>query len=66
MEGSIGQLLVAALGLYLVIEGAVLALFPNGMQRVLARVQQIPPATLRGIGLVSAAAGVAMVWLARL
>jgi len=65
MEGGFGQLLLAALGLYLVIEGAILALFPDGVQRVLALVQQLPPATLRAIGLAAAATGVVIVWLVR-
>jgi len=65
MEGGFGQLLLAALGLYLVIEGATLALFPDGVRRVMALAQQLPPSTLRAVGLVAAATGVLIVWLVR-
>ncbi|MDH5513504.1 MAG: DUF2065 domain-containing protein, partial [Gammaproteobacteria bacterium] len=50
MEGGFGELLLAALGLYLVIEGATLALFPDGVRRVMALAQQLPPSTLRAVG----------------
>jgi len=65
MDGGFGELLLAALGLYLVIEGAVLALFPDGVRQVMAMAQQLPPATLRTIGLAAATLGVVIVWLVR-
>ena len=65
MDGGFGELLLAALGLYLVIEGTFLALFPDGVQRMMLLVQQLPPSTLRAVGLVAAATGVVIVWLVR-
>jgi len=57
--------LVTALALLLVIEGALYALFPDAMKRMLARMMTLPAATLRTAGIVSAVAGVAIVWLVR-
>ena len=57
--------LVTALALLLVIEGALYALFPDAMKRMLARMMTMPAATLRTAGIVSAVAGVAIVWLVR-
>ncbi|UCH73884.1 MAG: DUF2065 domain-containing protein [Rhodospirillales bacterium] len=65
MQDGFGELLLAALGLYLVIEGAALALFPDGIRRMMALVQQLPPATLRTFGLAAATLGVIIVWLVR-
>ena len=56
---------LAALGLALVIEGALYALFPHGMRRLLAHALSLPPETVRMGALFTAAAGVAIVWLAR-
>ncbi len=56
---------IVALGLVFVIEGALYALFPSGMQRMMAQMQETPPATLRVAGLVAAVAGLAVVWLVR-
>lgn len=57
--------LVTALGLVLVIEGLLLALFPDGMKRMVAEVLARPAQSLRVGGIVSAAVGVVIVWLAR-
>jgi uncharacterized protein YjeT (DUF2065 family) len=57
--------LATALALILVIEGAVYALFPDAMKRMLARVMAMPAGSLRAAGLASAVAGVAIVWLLR-
>jgi uncharacterized protein YjeT (DUF2065 family) len=56
---------ITALGLVLVIEGVIYALFPAGMQRVMAMMQEMSPASLRAAGLLSAAAGLAVVWAVR-
>lgn len=56
---------VTALGLVLVIEGALYALFPEAMQRMMARAMELPPATLRIAGLVAALVGFATVWALR-
>ena len=57
--------LVVALGLVLVIEGAVYALFPDGMKRVMSQAIEIPAPTLRAMGLGAAVLGLLVVWLVR-
>ncbi len=57
--------LVTALGLVLVIEGLLLALFPEALKRMVVEVLSRPTPNLRLGGIVSAAAGVAIVWLVR-
>jgi uncharacterized protein YjeT (DUF2065 family) len=54
-----------ALALVLVIEGALYALFPEGMKRAAARALAVPSQTLRLAGLAAACAGVVLVWLVR-
>jgi hypothetical protein len=53
------------LALALVIEGALYALFPEGMKRAAARALSVPPQALRMAGLAAACVGVAVVWLVR-
>jgi len=43
--------LLTALGLMFVLEGAMYALFPQGMKRMTAQMAQMPPQHLRGAGL---------------
>ena len=57
--------LATALGLVLVIEGLLLALMPEALKRVVAEILTQPARTLRVGGLVSAIAGLAVVWLVR-
>ena len=57
--------IVAALGLVLALEGAFYALFPDLMKRMASHVTQSPGDTLRVAGVVSAAIGVAIVWMVR-
>ncbi len=57
--------LVAALGLVLVIEGAVFALAPDSVKRKMAAVLEQPPSLLRGLGLAAAVIGFGIVWLVR-
>jgi uncharacterized protein YjeT (DUF2065 family) len=54
-----------ALALVLVIEGALYALFPEGMKRVAERALLVPPQALRLAGLVAACIGVVLVWMVR-
>ena len=56
---------VATIGLILALEGALYALFPDLMKKMAGQVVQMPGDTLRIAGVVSAAAGVAVVWLVR-
>lgn len=57
--------LVTALGLVLVIEGVLLALMPELLKRLVAEILAQPLRTLRFGGIVSAALGLAVVWLVR-
>lgn len=56
---------LTALALVLVIEGALYALFPNAMRRVIAEALALPENRMRAAGLVAAVAGVGLVWLLR-
>ena len=49
--------LLTALGLVFVLEGALYALFPEGMKRLLARVQEVPVKHIRTGGLIFAIFG---------
>ncbi len=57
--------LVTALGLLLVIEGVLLALMPDLLKRLVAEILTHPVRRLRVGGLVSAAIGLAVIWLVR-
>lgn len=57
--------LLTAFALILVIEGALYALFPQAMKRLLLHVMGMPVSSMRTAGLVSAIAGVVLVWLTR-
>jgi len=54
-----------ALALVLVIEGALCALFPEGIKRAAARALLVPPQAMRLAGLAVACFGVFIVWLVR-
>jgi uncharacterized protein YjeT (DUF2065 family) len=56
---------LTALCLVMVIEGVIYALFPAGMQRMMAQIQKVPPNFLRVFGLVAATAGVVGAWAIR-
>lgn len=56
---------IAALGLVLVLEGVLYALFPEFMKRLAKQAIETPGDTLRIVGVISAAIGVAVVWLVR-
>ena len=57
--------LLTALALVLVIEGLVLALFPNRLRQVMAQMEQLSPDVLRYGGLTAAVVGVVGVWFLR-
>ncbi len=57
--------LVVALGLFLVIEGLIYALFPGFLKNMAAQLPFVPEHVLRIAGTVSIALGVVIVWLAR-
>ena len=52
-----------ALGLVMVLEGALYALFPDGMKRMMSNAIEQPSGMLRGAGLCLAIAGFGVVWL---
>jgi len=56
---------LAAIGLVLVLEGVLYALFPEGMQRMMASALELSPSMLRGGGLLAAVIGFVVVWLVR-
>jgi uncharacterized protein len=56
---------LVALGLLFAIEGIVLAAFPGSTKRAMAAVLEMPDASLRIAGIVSALVGVLIVWLVR-
>ncbi len=56
---------LTALCLVLVLEGALYALFPDGMKRMMAQVLTMPSSTLRTAGLTAAGLGVLILWLVR-
>ncbi len=57
--------LIIAIALILVLEGALYALFPNGMRRMALKLERIPVSSLRSAGLLSAIVGVGIIWLVR-
>ena len=59
---SWATVLVIAIGGAMLLEGALYALFPDGMKRAMAEMQNAPSGTLRLIGLGLAAAGLAVVY----
>ena len=60
-----GEIVLTALALILVIEGAIYALFPDGMKKMMAAIQEIPASTLRSFGLAAVVTGVIVVWFMR-
>lgn len=56
---------LTAVALILVIEGAVYALFPDAMKRLMAQVLTLPDGSLRWAGLAAAVLGIVLVWLIR-
>jgi uncharacterized protein YjeT (DUF2065 family) len=57
--------LVAALGLALAVEGLLFAAFPDRVRRAMYEAAHTPSDRMRLVGIISAAAGVAIVWAAR-
>jgi len=56
---------LAAIGLVLVIEGLLYALFPNAVRRMMEMARETPDPTLRAGGLAAVIVGVVIVWLVR-
>ncbi|MDJ1158575.1 DUF2065 domain-containing protein [Chelatococcus sp. SYSU_G07232] len=56
---------LAALGLLLAVEGIIFAAFPTAAKRAMAEAADAPVERMRLVGIVSAIAGVVIVWLVR-
>jgi uncharacterized protein YjeT (DUF2065 family) len=56
---------LTGLGLALVLEGLVYALFPDGMRRAMMQILSLPGSTIRVFGALAIALGVAVVWAVR-
>ncbi len=57
------ETLAAAIALILVIEGALYALFPAGMKRMLAEVMRMPEPLIRNAGMIATALGLAILYM---
>ena len=57
------ETLAVAIALILVIEGALYALFPTGMKRMLAEVMRMPESMIRNAGMIAAALGLAILYM---
>ncbi len=57
--------ILVAIGLVLVIEGLLYALFPDGIRRMAKMAEQMPDQALRTGGVAALALGVLIVWLVR-
>jgi len=57
--------LIVAIGLAITIEGALYALFPDAMKRMISMVLTLPSQQIRLAGLMAAMFGVGIVWLVR-
>jgi uncharacterized protein YjeT (DUF2065 family) len=57
--------LIIAAGLFLVLEGLIYALFPNGVKKMAEQLPSIPDQSLRTMGVIAMFAGVVIVWLAK-
>ena len=55
-----------AIGLVFVLEGLFFAVFPGPARRSAVAILETPEHTLRVIGVISAAAGVLVIWLTKL
>ncbi len=56
---------LVGLGLFFALEGLFFAAFPGAAKRTVAAVLESPDSALRGVGIVSAVIGVALIWLVR-
>ncbi len=57
--------LLTALALAIAIEGAVYALFPNAMKKMMIQVLAQPENAVRAAGMVAVTVGVAIMWMIR-
>ncbi|MEM9279213.1 MAG: DUF2065 domain-containing protein [Pseudomonadota bacterium] len=57
--------LIVAIGLVLVLEGLIYAVFPGSMRKMVEEMARLPDASLRSFGLGALCVGVFIVWLVR-
>ncbi|WP_112662548.1 DUF2065 domain-containing protein [Microvirga flavescens] len=57
--------LIAALGLALAVEGILFAAFPDGMRKAMYEAAHSPSDRMRLVGIASALAGIAIIWIVR-
>ena len=55
----------AAVGLMLIFEGVLYALFADRLDRMMALLSSASPSFVRAVGLITAMVGLVIVWLAR-
>lgn len=65
LEKKVLENILLATALVFFFEGAIYALFPDGMKRMMISVIQMPSTNLRIGGLVAAVFGVLVIWLIR-
>ena len=65
MTPGITGVAITALALVLIVEGAVYALFPEAMKRIIVVVAAQPSSSLRNVGFLTAIAGLGLLWLMR-
>jgi uncharacterized protein YjeT (DUF2065 family) len=56
---------LVAIGLVFAIEGLIFAALPGTAKRAMASMLEAPDASLRAVGIVSAVAGVLLIWMVR-
>ena len=54
---------MAGVALVLIIEGALYAIFPAGMKRMLAEIMRMPEPLIRNAGLIATALGLAILYM---
>ena len=59
------QELIIALGLFIVLEGLIYALFPNGVKKMAEQLPMVPDQSLRTFGVVVVALGVLVIWFVK-
>ena len=59
------QELIIALGLFIVLEGLIYALFPSGVKKMAKQLPLIPDQSLRTFGAIVVAIGVMVVWFVK-
>ena len=57
--------LIAAFGLFLIIEGILYAIFPNTMKSMIGKMLNSSNETLKWTGIISAVVGLIIIWLVK-